>query len=99
VIAVFTKYDQFRRNIKINLEDEHRDPSLLHAEVESVFNKHYLGGLTGPPPFIRLESEISMTIEKCTEISSLLQECTNLENSVITLLKRLSMHSVAMSFP
>jgi hypothetical protein len=57
VIAVFTKYDQFRRDIRIELEDQHRDPSLLDTEVESVFNEHYLAGLTGPPPFIRLESE------------------------------------------
>jgi hypothetical protein len=57
VIAVFTKYDQFRRNIMIKLEDRHRDPALLDAEVESVFNEHYLGIITGPPPFIRLESE------------------------------------------
>jgi hypothetical protein len=57
VIAVFTKYDQFRRDVRIRLEDQHRDPSLLDAEVESVFDEHYLAGLTGPPPFIRLESE------------------------------------------
>jgi hypothetical protein len=57
VIAVFTKYDQFRRNIMIKLEDRHRDPSFLDTEVESVFNEHYLGSLTGSPPFIRLESE------------------------------------------
>jgi hypothetical protein len=59
VIAVFTKYDQFRRNIGIKLEDQHRDSSLLDAEVESVFNEHYMAGLPGPPspPFVRLESE------------------------------------------
>jgi hypothetical protein len=57
VVAVFTKYDQFRREIRIRLEDQYRDPSLLDAEVESVFNEHYLADLTGPPPFIRLESE------------------------------------------
>jgi len=57
VIAVFTKYDQFRRNIGIKLEDQQRDPSLLDAEVESVFNEHYMAGLPGPPspPFVRLE--------------------------------------------
>ena len=54
---MFTKYDQFRRDIRIKLEDEHRDASLVDAEVERVFNEHYLAGLTGPPPFIRLESE------------------------------------------
>jgi hypothetical protein len=35
VIAVFTKHDQFRRNLKIKLEDQHRDPALLDAEVEA----------------------------------------------------------------
>jgi hypothetical protein len=57
VIAVFTKYDQFRRNIRIKLEDQHRDLLLLDTEVESVFDEHNLAGLTGPPPFVRLESE------------------------------------------
>jgi len=57
VIAVFTKHDQFRRNLKIKLEDQHREPAVLDAEVETVFNQHYLASLTGPPPFIRLESE------------------------------------------
>jgi hypothetical protein len=57
VIAVFTKYDQFRRDIKIKLEDQHRDPLLLDTEVESVFNEYYLAGLTGASPSIRLESE------------------------------------------
>jgi len=56
VIAVFTKYDQFRRNMRIKLEDERRDPGLLEAEVERVFNEHYLANPTEPPPFIRLES-------------------------------------------
>jgi hypothetical protein len=59
VIAVFTKYDQFRRDIKIKLEDQHCEQEAeLDAEVESVFNQHYLASLTGPPPFIRLESEV-----------------------------------------
>jgi hypothetical protein len=57
VIAVFTKYDEFRRNIMFMLEDQRRDPSLLDAKVESVFNEHYLASLTGPPPFIRLGSK------------------------------------------
>jgi len=55
VVAVFTKYDHFRRDIKMKLEDQRRDPALLDAEVESVFNEHYLASLTGPPPFVRLE--------------------------------------------
>jgi len=58
VIAVFTKYDQFKRDIKMKLEDEGRDPEMdLNAEVENIFNQHYLASLNGPPPFVRLESE------------------------------------------
>ena len=58
VIAVFTKFDQFKRNIKMQLEDEGRDPKThLKTEVESVFNQHCLGNLSDPPPFVRLESE------------------------------------------
>ena len=58
VIAVFTKFDQFKRNIKMKLEDEHRDTEIdLDAEAEKIFEQHYLASLNGPPPFIRLESE------------------------------------------
>ena len=58
VIAVFTKYDQFKCDIKMKLEDEGRDPEMeLNDEVENIFNQHYLASLNGPPPFIRLESE------------------------------------------
>ena len=58
VIAVFTKFDQFKRDIKMKLEDEGRDPDIyLDTEVENTFKRHYLDGLNGPPPFIRLESE------------------------------------------
>ena len=58
VIAVFTKFDQFKRNIKMKLEDEGRDQEThIETEVESVFDRHYLGGLSEPPPFVRLESK------------------------------------------
>jgi len=58
VIAVFTKYDQFKCDIKMKLEDEGRDPGTdFDTEVEHVFNEYYLASLSGPPPFVRLESE------------------------------------------
>ena len=60
VIAVFTKFDQFKRNIKMKLEDEGRG-SVTHfqTEMERVFHRYYLDSLSGPepPPFVRLESE------------------------------------------
>ena len=60
VIALFTKYDQFRRDIKIRLMDEGRDHKMyFDAEVDSVFQQVYLAELSGPPPFIRLGSEDS----------------------------------------
>jgi len=58
VIAVFTKYDQFKRDTKMKLEDEGCDPGThFDTEVEHVFNEYYLASLSGPPPFVRLESE------------------------------------------
>ena len=61
LIAVFTKYDQFKNNIEIDLE---RDgctnwETEAHAEVERVFQEQYLGKLEGMPHFVRLESEVS----------------------------------------
>jgi hypothetical protein len=57
-MAIFTKYDQFRREIRMKLEDQRRDPATeLDAEVESIFNQYFLASLTGHPPFIRLESK------------------------------------------
>ena len=42
----------------MKLEDEGHDPEThLETEVESVFGRYYLGGLSGPPPSVRLESE------------------------------------------
>ena len=67
VIALFTKYDQFKHDIKMKLEDEHDHPETnIDAEVKRVFEQHYLAGLrvSGPPLFIRLESEDFVT-DKC----------------------------------
>ena len=58
MIAVFTKFDQFRRDVKIKLEDRVCDPEMhLDDEVERIFKERYLANLAGPPPFIRLQSE------------------------------------------
>jgi hypothetical protein len=68
VIAVFTKYDQFRRNIRIKLEDQCRDPLLLDNEVARVFNERYLASLRGSPPFVCLESEGFFSQLACTTL-------------------------------
>ena len=41
----------------MQLEDEGRGQEThFETEVESVFDRYYLGGLNEPPPFVRLES-------------------------------------------
>jgi hypothetical protein len=60
VIAVFTKFDQFRRDVGMKLEDlglDTDDPSFLYAEMERIFKEEFLANLKGSPPFVRLESE------------------------------------------
>jgi hypothetical protein len=61
VIAVFTKYDQFRRETIFMLEDQgfdaSTDPALLNAEMERTFKEQYLAKLKGSIPVVRLESE------------------------------------------
>lgn len=58
VIVVFTKFDQFKRNVKILLEDEGRDVTDLHAEVERRFEHYHAASAGEHVPFIRLESEV-----------------------------------------
>ena len=42
----------------MKLEDEGRDVEThFETEVESVFDRYYLGGLSELPSFVRLESE------------------------------------------
>ena len=37
VVAVFTKFDQFRREVRMKLEDQHRDPETdLEVEMETI---------------------------------------------------------------
>ena len=45
MIAVFTKYEQFKFNIRMKLEDEdHPDwETEVPGEAEKVFQEHYLG--------------------------------------------------------
>ena len=61
MIAVFTKYDQFKREIKMKLEDQDRDPAHVDDDMENIFNEHFLATLEGSPPFVRLESKDFVT--------------------------------------
>jgi len=64
VIAVFTKFDQFKRDIEMKLEDQGHDPNATldddpnrDNEVENVFGTEYKAHLGGSSLFVRLESK------------------------------------------
>jgi hypothetical protein len=62
VIAVFTKHDQFRRNVRMKVEDRRHgdgeaDQARIDREMEEIFNKYYLANLGEAPRFVCLESE------------------------------------------
>ena len=100
VIAVFTKYDQFRRETIFRLEDQgldsSADPALLNAKVESIFKEQYLGNLTGSAPVVCLESENFIDQLACTTLIAVSQRCTSPAKSAMSLLKRLAMSSLVM---
>jgi len=87
VIAVFTKYDQFKRDIMIKLEDQDRDPALLNHEMERTFGEHYLANLGRSPPFVCLESEARINRMAFITLIFVLQECIGLANRVLISLK------------
>ena len=86
IIAVFTKYDQFRDNIEIDLErDGCADwETEAHAEAERVFQEQYIGRLEGMPHFVRLESEVLDTVGPsrtdilCADMHEAGKHCTEL---------------------
>ena len=105
VIAVFTKYEQFRREVVMKLEDSQQGgevgQALLDAKMEEIFNKHYRANLSESVLCVRLESEEFVDKLRCIMLISALQECTNLAKGlgVPHFLKRLLMRSPETSLP
>jgi hypothetical protein len=59
IIAVFTKYDQFLRNVEMHLVDypnEHYPDSNVSEVAEKQFQEHYLCPLGDDVRYVRLES-------------------------------------------
>src|SRR6266404_3689424 len=61
VIAVFTKYDQFSRNIGIDLEDRHYEDQSINVskkakarEAKKIFEEHFLRPLGKGIPWVQL---------------------------------------------
>jgi hypothetical protein len=57
VIAVFTKYDQFKIDVEMRLEDWGDPPDRLNTEMEKIFRQQYLSYLREKTPWVRLERE------------------------------------------
>ncbi len=64
VIVVFTKYDQFLRNVAIDLEDCHyEDPSIdvskgaKETAAKEIFEEHFLGPLSEGIPWVQMRGE------------------------------------------
>jgi hypothetical protein len=70
VIAVFTKYDQFKHNVEMMLEDDgHPDPICQAGiKAEEMFQMHYVEELGGTSKFIRLESKVLLCRLDCVLI-------------------------------
>ena len=74
MIAVFTKFDQFRRDIRMKVEDQDHDaddPAILNAEMERIFKEEFLANLKESPPIVRLESEDFYELASTTLIAVL----------------------------
>ena len=57
VIAVFTKYDQFLRDVKIHLEDFGNPDDNILDEAMKQFKEHYLHHLGDDARFVQLQSK------------------------------------------
>ena len=81
MIAVFTKYNQFKCDIE--MDRDHDAEAQLHVEIDRVFNVKYLARLKGTPPYICLESEVSEIVETHAELIFLGQKPTKQAQTVM----------------
>ena len=82
MIAVFTKYDQFKRDVGMKLEDQGVDPAMLNDEMDRIFNQEFLANLEGSPPSVRLESERFYQLT-CITLIAVIQRCTSLASGAL----------------
>ena len=68
VIAVFTKYDQFLRNVKMDVFDSDDPDKYLNRSVSEVaeeqFQEHYVCPLGDDASYVRLESELKVICQR-----------------------------------
>ncbi|KAH8995852.1 hypothetical protein EDB86DRAFT_1069053 [Lactarius hatsudake] len=107
VVVVFTKYDQFQRNVRIHVEDFGSPDDNVSDVAEKQFEKHYLGALDDGVIFVRLENmhKQNMSCDKLIETTAaalnddivelmlLVVQRGNLELSIRRALKRVRSHN------
>ncbi|KAI9438898.1 hypothetical protein H4582DRAFT_100863 [Lactarius indigo] len=107
VVVVFTKYDQFLRNVQIHVEDFGSPDDNVSDVAEEQFEEHYLGALDDGVRFVRLEKmhKQSMGCDKLIETTAaalnddivglmlLAVQRGNLEFGVKAALKRVRSHN------
>ncbi|KAH9160351.1 hypothetical protein EDB89DRAFT_2166923, partial [Lactarius sanguifluus] len=67
VIAVFTKFDQFRRNVQIHVEDFGSPDDNAFDEAEKRFQEYYVRPLGNEVRFVRLE-KMHMPNMRCDKL-------------------------------
>ncbi|KAH9014480.1 hypothetical protein EDB84DRAFT_1277657 [Lactarius hengduanensis] len=67
VVAVFTKFDQFRRNVQIHLEDFGSPNDNVFDVADKQFQEHYLGPLGDDIRWVRLE-KMNRPNMRCDEL-------------------------------
>ena len=75
---MFTKYDQFRRNVEMDVAD-YPDKYLdrnVSQEAENQFQEYYLRPLGDGVRYVRLESVLLRTKCQCHILMLLWQKCT-----------------------
>ena len=64
IIVIFTKYDDFKRKMKIKMKKElGRDGAtqeVIEKEVQDVFEREYLSCIHGETQYVQLESEFAV---------------------------------------
>jgi len=89
VIAVFTKYDQFLRNVEMHLFDypEEYPDSNVSEVAEKLFQERYLHPLGNDVRFVRLESRFRVKYQGYMPID-IWQKCTGKIGAAMILLRR-----------
>ncbi|KAN0141008.1 hypothetical protein V8E53_001452 [Lactarius tabidus] len=113
VIVVFTKYDQFLRNVEMHVEDYGNPSDNISDEVERQFKEHYLRHLGDGTRFVRLqkmnkpetrchsllEETVGALNEDVVALMLLAVQKRDLDLSISTAVKRDAIGACLFAFP